>query len=82
MWRVVKAPLRGGNFLREGLRIAPVTTIASVMWHRPLHIFHHDLVVERNKIIMDAAGRLGWPLVVPVDVFVVSWSREKGSVGI
>lgn len=40
--------------------------------HRFLDILHHDVILTRNKVVVDSTGRLGGSLVVPVDTLVIT----------
>jgi len=76
--RVVQAPLGGWHFLGERHGVAMVATEASVLRHGTLDVFHHDLIVVGQEVVVHTARGFGWKLVVPVDGFVVGSSGLVG----
>jgi len=71
---IVEAPLGGGDLLGEGFGVGEASPEAFVVGHGGQSLLHDHVVLVRREVVVRSAGWLGWPLVVPVDIFVVNTS--------
>ena len=72
VWGVVQPPLGRWNLHRVGPRVAELAQIMLAVGHWFLDVLHHDIIFPWYKVVVDATGGFGGPLVVPVHALVVS----------